>query len=49
MIKELKYNGHTANPSDYENNDGDLAAAINVVPEDGTLKPVLPPSDVLEM
>ena len=49
MIKELKYNGHTANPSDYENNDGDLAAAINVVPEDGTLKPVLPPSDVLEL
>ncbi len=49
MIKELKYNGHTANPSDYECNDGDLATAIGVVPEDGTLKPILPPSEVLEL
>lgn len=44
MIKEIKYNGYTANPSDYENADGDLATAIGVVPEDGTLKPILPPA-----
>lgn len=49
MIKELKYNGHTANPSDYECADGDLTAAVNVVPEDGTLKPMMPPSEVLEL
>lgn len=46
MIQELKYNGHTANSSDFECNDGDLAVAYNVVPEDGTLKPVLSPSTV---
>lgn len=49
MIKEIKYNGHTVNPSDYENIDGDLAVAVGVVPEDGTLKPVLPPSEILEL
>lgn len=49
MIKELKYNGHTANPSDYECADGDLTVAVNVVPEDGTLKSVLPPSEVFEL
>lgn len=43
MIEELKYNGYTANPSDYECADGDLAASIGIVPEDGALKPVLPP------
>ncbi|MEG2599862.1 MAG: hypothetical protein RSA66_10365 [Muribaculaceae bacterium] len=49
MIKEIKYNGHTAVPSDYENADGDLTTAIGVIPEDGTLKPLLPPSEVLEL
>lgn len=43
MIKETKYNGYTAVPSDYECADGDLATAVNLVPEDGALKPVLPP------
>lgn len=47
MIKGIKYSGYTAQPSDYECPDGQLAAAINVVPEDGALnnihasKPVL--------
>lgn len=42
MIKEIKYNGYTATPSDYECPDGDLATAINFVPEDnGMLKPVM--------
>lgn len=43
MIQEIKYNGFTANPSDYESADGELATAIGLVPEDGALKPVLPP------
>ena len=43
MNKELKYNGYSAQPSDYECQDGELAVAINLVPEDGALKPVLPP------
>lgn len=49
MINELKYNGYTANPSDYECIDGDLAMSIGLVPEDNALKPVLPPSVVMEL
>lgn len=49
MIQELKYNGYSANPSDYECADGDLATAIGVVPEDGALKPVLPPSLYMQL
>lgn len=40
MIKEIKYKGFTATPSDYECPDGDLSAAINLVPEDGMLTPI---------
>lgn len=43
MIKETKYNGYSAVPSDYECADGDLAAAVNLIPEDGALRPVLAP------
>lgn len=38
MIKEIKYNGYSANPSDYECADGDLSVAMNLIPEDGVLK-----------
>ncbi|MBQ7156660.1 MAG: hypothetical protein IJR86_02530 [Bacteroidaceae bacterium] len=40
MIKEIKYKGFTATPSDYECPDGELDAAINLVPEDGKLTPI---------
>ena len=43
MIKDIRYGGVTATPSDYESPDGDLASAINLVPEDGALRPVLTP------
>jgi hypothetical protein len=43
MIKEIRYNGYTATPSDYECPDGDLETAIGVVAEDGGLQVVLPP------
>lgn len=49
MIKEIKYNGLTNTPSDYENPDGDLAAAINIVPEDGMLRPILPPTTLFSL
>lgn len=49
MIKELKYGGLSASPLDYECNDGDLAIAIDMIPEDGSLKPVVPPKHVLSM
>lgn len=44
MNKELKYNGYSANPSDHECADGDLATALGLIQEDGALKPILPPA-----
>lgn len=49
MIKEVIYNGYSANPSDYEGIEGDLAITLGMVQEDGTMKPVLPPSLVLQL
>lgn len=43
MNKEIKYSGFTAVPSDYECADGELAAALNIIPEDGEMHPVMPP------
>ena len=44
MNQEIKYSGFSAVPSDYECSDGSLAVSINLLPEDGALQPVLPPS-----
>lgn len=44
MIKEIKYGGYTASPGDHEVPEGDLCVAMNLIPEHGTLRPVLPPS-----
>ncbi|MBQ7462437.1 MAG: hypothetical protein IJS63_09335 [Bacteroidaceae bacterium] len=49
MIKEIKYNGYTATPSDYECPDGDLAAAINIIPEEGALKIAREPEVIGEL
>ena len=49
MIKEIKYNGYSANPSDYECADGDLATTMGLIQEDGAMKPVLPPSTILTL
>lgn len=38
MIKELKFNGYSASPSDYDCLDGDLAVAMGVVPNNGALR-----------
>ncbi len=43
MIKDIKYNGYSAVPSDYECQDGALGVSINLISEDGSLKPILPP------
>lgn len=48
-IKDIKYNGFTASPSDYECPDGDLAGVINLVPEDGALRPIAPPKELFEL
>lgn len=49
MIKEIKYNGFTSVPSDYECQDGDLAASINIVPEDGQLKIINQPTVIMTL
>lgn len=40
MNKDLRYNGYTAQPSDYSSPDGDLALSLNLINEDGSLHPV---------
>lgn len=49
MIKEIKYNGYTQQPSDYECSDGDLDIAINLVPEDGAIYPISAPKEAVQI
>lgn len=49
MNKEIVYNGYTTVPSDYECADGDLSAAINLVPEDGGLRPLMQPKTIMDL
>ena len=49
MNQEIKYSGFSAVPSDYECQDGSLAVSINLLPENGALHPVLPPSQVMQL
>lgn len=49
MIKDIQYKGHAASPSDYECSDGELAMSLNMIHEDGSLKPVMQPSDVMQL
>ena len=49
MINEVKYRGFSATPSDYESLDGDLAAVVGLVPEDGALKPIAPPKTIFRL
>ena len=49
MIKEIKYNGYTAQPSDYACADGDLAGMMNLVPDHGTLNAVYPPQTLFNV
>lgn len=48
MQKEIVYKGFTENPSDYECPDGELASALGMVPEDSTMKPILPPKEMFD-
>lgn len=48
MIKDIKYSGYAAVPSDYECPDGQLAQSLNLLNEDGTIKPILPPSVIVK-
>lgn len=49
MISEIKYNGYSANPSDYECLDGDLALAVGVIPEHGALRPIANPKPLFTL
>lgn len=49
MQKELKYNGYTAQPSDYECQDGDLAAVVNLSSVNGALHPTTNPKSILKL
>lgn len=46
MIQEIKYNGITTVPSDYECPDGDMSGMINAVIEDGVVRPLCPPKSI---
>ena len=46
MIKEVPYNGYTATPSDYESPDGDLTTSLNLISEEGQMKPLFQPEEV---
>lgn len=49
MNNDITYNGYTAQPSDYECQDGELALALNLIPEDGAIKPLLPPKSLFSV
>lgn len=49
MQKEIKYNGFTETPSDYECPDGDLATVEGMVQEEEALRPVLPPKQLFRL
>ena len=49
MIKEVPYNGYTTIPSDYESPDGDLTTALNLISEEGQIKPLFQPEEVCSL
>lgn len=49
MIKDVRYSGYTAIPSDYECQDGELAASLNIISEDSQLKPIFKPDEQLRL
>lgn len=49
MTKEIHYSGYTAEPSDYECSDGQLAMSMNLISEDGQLKPLFEPKELFKL
>lgn len=49
MIKEIKYSEITTVPPDNTCSDGDAALLLNLIPEDGALKPVMPPKEIMAL
>jgi hypothetical protein len=46
MIQDIKYSGYSVVPSDYECQDGGQSGMLNLIPEDGSLKPLFPPKPI---
>ena len=46
MIKDIKYLGYTAQPSEYECPDGQLVTSLNLISEDNQIKPILQPKPI---
>lgn len=49
MIKDIKYGGYTAQPSDYECQDGELSLSLNLIAEDNQVKTLGQPDLVLTL
>lgn len=49
MQTNIKYNGYTTEPSDYECPDGDLSTSVGLINEYGGLKPCLAPKDIMNL
>lgn len=47
MQKEIRYQGHTARPSDYDAPDGDLDLSLNLILEDGAVRPIHRPGEIM--
>ena len=43
MIQDIKFQGLSNSPSDNSVQDGELGSCLNLIPEDGELKPVSQP------
>ncbi|MCD8288148.1 MAG: hypothetical protein LUC18_04830, partial [Porphyromonadaceae bacterium] len=49
MNKDIRYTTISHQPSDYEAADGELSTAIGTLMEDGSLKPLFPPKEILRL
>lgn len=49
MIKDIKYSGYSAQPSDYECPEGDLALSLNLISEENQVKTIGKPKQVLAL
>lgn len=45
MQQQTQYSGYTAEPSDYECQDGQMAESLNLISEDGQMKPLFQPKE----
>lgn len=49
MNKDVKYNGYSAQPSDYECQDGELSLSLNLIAEDNQIKTLGQPDIILTL